>query len=467
MFGWSQKDKDNALRRVLRHAEYYGIDVDGVRTALQKGASPTIGDEHGIPLVCKIAGLPPDGEAREAVEALLDAGADVNTRHEKNGRTPLHYATMRGNEETIRMLVGRGADIHARCRRDESVLGTALLHSGDNGVIRTLIGAGALEGLSDRERLNIFCRAIQQRDLEPDIIEALAAGIADFNRESDDYGPPVHALVRRGRFSREICDFVLSRPGIDVNAVYGETPLYRAIANDKGETASALVRAGARVDREEDGSYPLVRAAERDLGNVIYAILDVCKQAGRKPDGLQDALAAAAGSGQVKAVRLLMEAGADVNEASGNGVTPLMRAAEGGHVDVMEMLVAAGASADAVDGEGNTLKSYARGKKAQAFVRRLTAPPPPFEPIEKGDFKRLNDHSIEVKQGGSLTVTFNFNLQQAIYRDGGAMVVRNFNEIQRQEAVDEAREKLVAMGGKPPCNNKGFEKALPALKGPK
>ena len=58
-------------------------------------------------------------------------------------------------------------------------------------------------------------------------------------------------------------------------------------------------------------------------------------------------LLAAARDGQVEIVRSLLEEGADVNAARGDGLTALHLAAEGGHLTVAEALVAAGAAVDA------------------------------------------------------------------------------------------------------------------------
>ena len=51
-------------------------------------------------------------------------------------------------------------------------------------------------------------------------------------------------------------------------------------------------------------------------------------------------------NGHVEVVRALVEAGASVDQARNDGVTPLCIASEEGHVEVVRVLVAAGASVD-------------------------------------------------------------------------------------------------------------------------
>ena len=56
------------------------------------------------------------------------------------------------------------------------------------------------------------------------------------------------------------------------------------------------------------------------------------------------ALMQAARKGRVRAVRMLIEAGANVNARSEEGQSPLSTAREGGHPEVAAMLEAAGAT---------------------------------------------------------------------------------------------------------------------------
>ena len=50
----------------------------------------------------------------EAVELLLDQGADPNAKESGLGETALMWAAARNHSAAIRTLIGRGADVNAR-----------------------------------------------------------------------------------------------------------------------------------------------------------------------------------------------------------------------------------------------------------------------------------------------------------------------------------------------------------------
>ena len=57
----------------------------------------------------------------EIVNDLLKAGADVNARND-NSYTPLHYASGYGTAETVNALLNAGADVNARTKSGETRL---------------------------------------------------------------------------------------------------------------------------------------------------------------------------------------------------------------------------------------------------------------------------------------------------------------------------------------------------------
>ena len=70
---------------------------------------------------------------------------------------------------------------------------------------------------------------------------------------------------------------------------------------------------------------------------------------------------------------LVLDAGADVNLAAVNGITPLMAAAYGGYDDIVKRLLAKGANVAAVDRLGKNAMTYAAGEGRTAVVVTLLA----------------------------------------------------------------------------------------------
>ncbi|CAM9792050.1 unnamed protein product, partial [Discosporangium mesarthrocarpum] len=75
------------------------------------------------------------------VEALLDAGADVNSRDSSDG-TPLHRSCLSGALESVEVLLDHGSDLEARDVCDFTPL-LAACEGGDHEVVELLLRKGA------------------------------------------------------------------------------------------------------------------------------------------------------------------------------------------------------------------------------------------------------------------------------------------------------------------------------------
>jgi ankyrin repeat protein len=111
-------------------------DVDLMKLLLAHGADPMSTTDHGDTALTAVAGIgwvegvtyehSPKHTA-EAVKMLLDLGLDPNAAN-RDGRTPLMGAAMKGRSEIVQMLVDRGAKLETRDRgsRDSEDVGSLL-----------------------------------------------------------------------------------------------------------------------------------------------------------------------------------------------------------------------------------------------------------------------------------------------------------------------------------------------------
>ena len=149
----------------------------------------------------------------EAVKQHLDAGVNVNAKHD-NGVTPLHGAALWGHKEIAELLIENGADVNAK--NDEG--GTPLHHATEEG--------------------------------HKEIAELLIANGADVNAKNDRGGyTPLHEAALNGR--REVAELLISK-GADVNVLDGSgyTPLDWAIIANYSETANLLRKHGGKTGEE-------------------------------------------------------------------------------------------------------------------------------------------------------------------------------------------------------------------------
>lgn len=484
MLGLSQKEKDQAL-----YAALDDFSPDQLQRAIDKGANLEGRAGQYATALFKAVASYERSTVKDASEILLKAGANPNALNEAG--QPVMQAALtgyRGDAALARILVAAGADVHARDPQGNTALHVALQRKLWD-VAGFLIDAGGHKNHTNDAGQSVLSRAIEN-DAPADIVKRLLDVSIDVNAGGNS--APLLLAARKGR--ADYLTLLLAQTGVmlDVADSDKNSVLMLAAVSGKKEAVQLLIDAGASTDyiagrgasvleyaaqaghqeiveillkasaRLETKGQKRVTALTNAAANgnirMVMTLLHAAQERGEELE-LRDAFAVAAEKGFGRVLELLVKAGADVNAPDADNRTPLMKAAAGDFVEALEILVKAGAKTGAADAHGMTAYDHAvsaNKQRAKSFLNKFRSDAMAAEKKEASDgylFTRVNDHSLEVREGDGLTMTFNFWTQQVIFRDTerpAPVTIQNFDDLQRQEAIVEAYEKLKSLGGTPP-----------------
>ena len=256
--------------------------------------------------------------------ALLQHGADVNAA-EADGTTALHWASYRDDGDSADVLIRAGAKVNAANDLGATPLWTASLN-GSEAMVRRLLVAGA----------------------NPDA--ALLAGET-----------PLMVASRAGKPA--VIEQLLAK-GANVNAhgARGQTALMWAVSQKHADAVKVLLAHGADIHARSD-TWSQVMAVEP------HGYLPYNRSI---PAGSETALLFAARVGDLASARLLVAAGANVNDADAWGVSATTLAAHSGYRELMELLLEKGADPNAA-ATGFSALHVAIMRRDEEMVRALLA----------------------------------------------------------------------------------------------
>jgi uncharacterized protein len=231
---------------------------------------------------------------RTAAMTLIAQRADVNAP-EVDGTTALHWAVHHGDLELTQRLIRAGAKVTVK-----------------NAFGSTPMAEAAILGRAD-------------------LLEALLKAGADVESPNADGQTALMVVARTGRVDAAR---LLVKHGAKVNAVEqwrGQTALMWAVAQKQPAMVAELVKAGADVNARS-----AVNNWERQVTAEPRAIY--------RPAGGLTPLLYAAREGCVECARLLVDAGAEINLADPEKISPLLMAVINGQWDTAQYLIKKGAN---------------------------------------------------------------------------------------------------------------------------
>jgi ankyrin len=278
---------------------------------------------------------------RSAVRALIAQKADVNAA-QPDGATAVHWAVHHDDLEMLDLLIRAGGRVMVANRHGATPLALACIN-GSAGAIERLLVAGADPNERGPNGETALMMASRTGTVEAMLV-LLKAG-ADVNATEKLRGTT--ALMWASAQSHAAAVKVLIDHGADVGMRSNPAALGRTayLAPTARQRASQLVTetggsaAGSRGEGSARGRAGRgERAPQQDLDDREFFV----RRQNNDGGGLT-ALVFAAREGDLESARLLLAAGADVNQVTQYGWTPLLTATQNRHYGLATFLLEHGA----------------------------------------------------------------------------------------------------------------------------
>ena len=189
----------------------------------------------------------------------------------------------------------------------------------------------------------------------------------------------LHAAAAKGD-AAEIERLIAAGENPNVQDSHGRTPLHVAAHFGHQTAAQALIKSGAKPNALDTQRYDIVTiaAANNDVSMLKLALAGGCDPKAITSPYQGTALIAAAHLGHAEVVRVLIAAGAPLDHVNNLGWTALMESivlGNGGsaHAHTLEALVKAGANVNIADRQDVTPLGHAKSRGYAEMVRILEA----------------------------------------------------------------------------------------------
>src|SRR5262245_54304476 len=306
----------------------------------------------------------------EAARLLIAAGAKVDATN-REGITPMYMASLYGNLDLINALVNAGADAKQKGPHGETMPMLAA-RSGSAESIKLLLRAGADVNAREPVRgTTALMWAVEQQ--HPAAVKALLDGGADHRAKSGPAGLPRNYIAPKvntanvesamKRWSEAVKNGRTYEQQLAFEEANGKRVqrLLPDFSKDDLPTIAKFVAqavAFADLDTVLDFIRPQVIAAGKDveeLERLVQQQIAEADAAGNNADvvvaglvgrggGGLTALVFAAREGDLESAKLLIAAGADVNQTTEYGWTPLLTATNNRHYKLAAWLIEKGAN---------------------------------------------------------------------------------------------------------------------------
>ena len=382
------KNRQTALTLACKAAQTASIHL-----LLKNGADPNICDTEGFTsLLAAVHGHC----TIESLNALIIHAVDVDAQN-NDGHTAMWLACINRQQSFIKILLKAKSNPNIASTDGNTVLHAAVVGGCSKNIVQALIDHGANVNATNRDNVTSLMIACQRGDVntitkllragaDPDIIssggmkfvhfadaekssieahksmksQAIYHGV-DVNAENLDCTTALMIACQNGD---GVVIKILLDAGADpnINSIKGNKSLHAAVLGGCSEEAfKKIIDHGADVNSTNNESVTaLMVACKKGNMDAMYVLLN----AGADPhiadsNGNTCMHHAIVGGCSKEVLQVIIDHGADVNSTNNDSVTALMVACKKGNVDATYALLKAASNPDIADSNGNTCMYHA------------------------------------------------------------------------------------------------------------
>nr|CAH8829753.1 unnamed protein product [Trichobilharzia regenti] len=325
---------------------------ENIKLLLESDADPNTIDQDGWSALRTAAW----GGYSDIVQLLIYYGADVNLSG-PDGRTALRAAAWAGNVGTVKCLLNAGADVN----KSDSEKRTALIaaaYMGHKDVLEVLLEAGADVNHSDsdgRTALHVAAFCVQKSDAHADIVASLLNHGANPNLSDSEGITPLLGASNTGNCV--VCELCLEADAdVNITDKSGRTPVMLAVLGGYTHIVRLLLFWGATVDiMDYAGRSLLSIAAQIKNAQIVQELLARGLDEAHKDhsgctplhltleNSCDSELSLEHENNQdeccEEVIRLLLDAGASLEETDNAGRTSLLVACQANNINAVHILL--------------------------------------------------------------------------------------------------------------------------------
>ena len=301
----------------------------------------------------------------QLIKYFLSLGATVDAQ-DINGNSSLHYAIKWNNLDLINFLIDNGADYSIENNEKISPY-TLSLKENKLQIIDMFEKMGASIKLEDEELDIAFMNACIEGNLEL-AEKMIKTSNIDITYVDGQGQTPLHHVVEKNSTKKDFVKMakLLIESGVDVNCTddNGKTALHVAVEKSRKEMVVLLIQNGADANIEDDNGILAINEAISKADNRIkyelFKLLVETTTIEKLNNSGTSPLYTACCKGATECVRLLLEMGVDPNIFTEIGKEPLIASIDGGFFgrntnqkEVVKMLIDAGADINLKSSYGN------------------------------------------------------------------------------------------------------------------